>query len=438
MAEDAVTSRRARGGDSRAALTILFAGVFALHALFFFSMRHVYPEWEPAEIPRNGWLTIAQNVVAGHGYVTPALLTYFPAGDLVPTAARGPVPVYFLAAFVTVFPDPYYPLLVASWLFSAGNALLIYVTVRRMAGSPRLALVSAFLSGAHLSEMYINTTFSHASEPIFMHLVGWSVLCSVIAIERRSWRYAAITGLCLGVTCLARSAVVLLPAVLAVVFVAAHRAAGIRLAIAAACAFALVQLPWVVRNYTVFGRPVLTTTLNGYGLYMSGIAARDGRVGLRGWRIDRNQARTEMESVVAASEESLEFADEPALDDVLGAAGRGLIAAHFQTYVKNAALGMVGIWYWVNSGRGLYLLQNAVYDLLALAGLCVALARRQRALLALLLLPAYAVLVHTPFLPQYRYLLPFTPYVFVFSAVGGLWLVDRLRPRAQPPSAAHA
>ena len=412
---------------SRHHAVAIFLVAFAAHVMFFLVMQTRYPEWQPEDIPRNGWFTIAENLAAGRGYTANHLLTYFPTTRPVPTAARGPLPVLFLAAFITLFSNPYYPILIATWLLSAGNALLAYAVILKVARDRRLALVGGLLTGLHLSEMYVNTTFSYCSEPLFMHLLGWTVLLAIMTIERgRTWM-AVATGACLGAACLARPTVLLLPAVVIGFFVATRRGSGARLAAVACVAFALVQVPWVWRNQVVFHRTVLTSTLSGYGLYTAAVAARDGDIHLSGWSIDRVKLWNDMRSELAAVNLSVNGVDEVEFDIVLNRAARAIIAKNLSTYVKNVALGAVGIWYWTNSGRGLYLVQNAIYYALALVGLVVAVRRREWVLLSLLVLPAYAVAMHMPFVPQYRYMLPFTPYVFAFTGLGLMWLVDRCR-----------
>lgn len=406
----------------------IFLVTFAAHALFFVVMQTRYAEWQPDVIPRNGWFTIAENLAAGRGYTVDGLLTYFPTTRLVPTAARSPLPVLFLAAFIALFSNPYYPILVATWLLSAGNAVLAYAVVLKLSRDRRLALVGSLLTGLHLSEMYVNTTFSYCSEPLFMHLLGWTVLLAIVTIERGTTWMAVATGLCLGAACLARPTVLLLPAALIGFFLAARRGSGVRLAAVSCLAFALVQIPWVWRNQMTFHRPVLTSTLSGYGLYAAAVAARDDDIHLSGWSINRNTLWNDMRAELAATNQSVDDVDEVEFDIVLNNAAREMISKNLSRYLKNSALGAVGIWYWTNSGRGLYLVQNALYYALASVGLVVAVRRGDRALLALLVLPAYAVAIHMPFVPQYRYLLPFTPYVFVFTGVGLMSIVDLRRP----------
>lgn len=415
---------------SRVVLVALFCSVFVAHVVYFLVMRPVYPEWAPDEITRNGWYDVAENLASGRGYTLHQLLTYFSTARLVPTAARGPVPVLFLAAYIWLFSAPYYPLLITSWLLSAGNALLVYAITLTLTANRVLALVVALFTGLHLSEMYVNTTFSYASEPLFMHLLAWTVLVTIRALEQGAFRNAVTAGLLLGASCLARPTVALLPVIFAILFPLVWRRRGVWLALAACVTWAAVQVPWVLRNQAVFGRPVLTSTLGGYGLYIAAAAARDDNVHLSGWRLDLRGLHREMRSLLEDTGRTLDDVTEVELDDVLGQEAAAIIAVNRVAYIRNSALGALGIWYWLNSGRGAYLVQNGLYYALAGIGVLVAIRGRMWRVLMLLALPAYAVAVHLPVLPQYRYIVPFTPYVFVFSGIGLLFITRRLRPQA--------
>ena len=113
-------------------------------------MRPVYSDWAPEKIARNGWFAVADNLASGRGYTIGASLTYFSTSRLVPTAARGPLPVLLLAAYIRLFSSPYFPVLITAWLLSAGNALLIYAITWKLTRRRTLALVVALLSGLQL------------------------------------------------------------------------------------------------------------------------------------------------------------------------------------------------------------------------------------------------------------------------------------------------
>ena len=57
----------------------------------------------------------------------------------------------------------------------------------------------------------------------------------------------------------------------------ALRPRGFAMATAFVLAFAALQVPWVVRNYRVFGDPIVTTTLGGFNLYRHNAMIAEGK-----------------------------------------------------------------------------------------------------------------------------------------------------------------
>lgn len=403
-------------------LAWLVVGTFAANLAYFVVMRPSYPEWAPAEIPRNAWYAIAENVAAGRGFVLDSFLTYFatPDGRLVPTAARGPVPILFLAAFVRLFNDPYYPILFVTWLLSAGTSLATYGIARRIAGSHSVALLTAVLTGVHLSGMYINTTFSYCSEPLFIVLLALAVYCAYLAADGGLIWQAALSGLLLGVACLCRQTVIVLPVLYVLLFWFSQPRRVIRLSCAAVLSFVVVQAPWVVRNQLALGQPIMTSTLGGYGLFMAGVAARERQPGRFDYEWpDTVQARGEMLQALAAAGKSLHTTNEVEFDAILNAAAKRIIAENREGYIRNSLFNSVVIFYRHYSGRGLYLVQNAFYYLFAAVGLATLCFRRRWPLVVPpLLLVGYFVGIHAPFVPSYRYLFPATPFLFILTAQG--------------------
>ena len=424
---DDTPQTRAAPGPMR--LAGLFLAVFVAHVVFFAVMRSHYPEWIPEEIPRNGWYSIAKNVAAGRGFTLDSLLTYFPTSDgrLVPTASRGPVPILFLAAMILVFPSPYYPVLITCWLMSAGTTMFVYGVARRVTRSFEVAILASILSGFHLSEMYISTTFSYCSEPIFIFALSAAVYFAVLACERNSVRISAASGLCLGIACLARQIVLLLPTGYFVLFWFARRRRFASLSLAACLMFLCIQIPWWVRNELAFGKPVITSTLAGYGAYLNAVTARDNS-GLGYEWPDTRAARAEMLTALTAAGLSIDSISETDFDQFLLAQAKPVIEKHRGQYVTNSLSSIIYLLYRHNSGRGLYAAQNAVYYAFALLGVLVAWRRRSHELLFLVALIAYFVLIYAPFIPQYRYFLPVAPYMFIFTALGLHWCWSGLRP----------
>jgi 4-amino-4-deoxy-L-arabinose transferase-like glycosyltransferase len=364
-------------------------------------------------------------------------LTYFPTprGQLVPTAARGPLPILYLAGFVLLFDEPYYPILLMSWALAAGTALAMYGVAYQLTRARQVALLTAVLSGFHLSAMEITTTFSYCSEPLFIFLLASAAYVGCLAARGGDIRYAALSGLLLGLACLCRQIVLFVPAAYLLIFWYLHRDRWLALTCAACAAFAIVQVPWVVRNQLVFGKPIITSTLGGYGLYMSAVTARErdpARLDYD-WP-DTAGVRGEMLRELADAGRSLDSINEAELDAFLRVKGKEILSENRLGYLRNCAWNLIAILYRLDSGRGIYMLQNGVYYLFAAVGIVVAWRRRHWALAAPLLLIGYFVVIHTPLIPAYRYFLPVAPFLFIFTAIGVCaacsWCSQRMRPVA--------
>lgn len=411
--------------DSKLKTLLLFLGVFACHALYFLIMRDYYhPDWEPEVIPRNGWFGIAQNVANGDGFFSRALMTYFRTDDLVPTAARGPVPILYLAGMVLLFSNPYYPILVATWLMAAGTAVLAGSVAATITQSTTIGRLTLIFTGLHLSQMYITTTFSYCSEPIFMFLLALAMYFATICAKSGLVRHAVLSGLCLGLAYLSKQSILFLPILYLFLYGFTQRKRVWTLAGTACLVFSLVQIPWAVRNWIVFEKPIVTTTMSGYGLYIAGVTAQRWTKAI-GYQYpnakERHEVRAEMEQTVLDEGYTLAELNEAQFNDILATKAESMIREHLWQYAHNGAFNMVYILYKRNSGRGLYAVQNLLYYVLCMIGVVISWRRRYWGMLLVSMIVAYFVLIHAPFISQYRYLLPVTPYLFIFAAVGVHW-----------------
>src|SRR5205823_4393716 len=83
------------------------------------------------------------------------------------------------------------------------------------------------------------------------------VLVTLLAVERRSWRLAALDGALLGVAILGNTRLAFLPVVVGAYLAWRLRAAAPVLAMLACAGIAVT--PWLVRNDVNVGCPTLTT-----------------------------------------------------------------------------------------------------------------------------------------------------------------------------------
>ena len=393
----------------------LFGLVVAVRIVYFMVMAPYTHDWDPDGIQRNGFLTIARNVVHGEGFSTTHLLTYYSVGHLIPTAARSPFPVLVFAGAVAIFGShTYYPLLLLTWCLSGVVALCAYWVAARATGREWFALWTAVAFAFYLSEMFVMTTYSMASEPIFAACLAIYVVLLIRATDRPGLAVALAAGAMLGLATLSRPTVILLPVVSIGWILYKLRRSGLALSVAFALAFAAVQVPWVVRNYRAFGTPVVTSTLGGFNLYRHNGMIEEGKY-------HTGYSHPEMEKrikrMAAATGRPLESFNEAELDSMLKAEGTRIVRTYPLRYLKLSAMRTVWIWYNENSGRGLYAVENFLLYLLALGGLFYVLRSREPIFFLLLAHIAYFVGFHSLINVQYRFVCPIMPYMILLAGL---------------------
>jgi hypothetical protein len=393
----------------------LFALTVLVRVVYFVVLSPSTPVWSRDEQQRNGYMAIATHLVKGEGYTTRKLLTYYPAGRLVPTAARSPAPILVFAGVLRLVGSHwYYPLLVLAWCLSGVVAVAAYWIAVRASGREWLGVWTGVVFAFYLSEMFITTTYAVASEPLFGACLAVYVALLIRSVDRRSAGMAAAAGLALALATLSRPTVLWLP-VVSLGWILYHlRARGIVLSTAFVIAFAGPQIPWVVRNYQVFGEPLVTTTLGGFVLYRHNGMIEEGK-----YTVGYTHAEFEpkVRRLASATGRPLESFTETELSDLLYAEGKRIIRAYPWRYLKLSALRTVWIWYNENSGRGLYAVENFLVYLFALGGLFYALRTREPVYFLLIAHIAYFVAVHSAINVQYRFICPIMPYMILLAGL---------------------
>lgn len=418
-------------------MLLLFALTVALRVLYFIVLSPSTPIWNRDVLPRNSYLSIAQRLVDGQGYSNRRLLTYYPVDRAVPTAARSPLPVLvFAGALKIVGTHWYYPLLLFAWCLSGVVAVAAYWIAARASGREWVAVWTGVVFACYLAEMFITTTYAIASEPLFAALLALYLILLIRVVDRPSLATAAAAGAMLGLAALTRPTVLWLPAVSLGWILFQQRKRGIGLCLAFVLAFAALLTPWVVRNYRVFGEPIVTTTLGGFNLYRHNAMIEEDKYhpGYSHPEVERKIRR-----LVEATGRPLSSFTEPELSTLLYDEGKRIIRTYPWRYVKLSALRTVWIWYNENSGRGLYAVQNFLIYLLALVGLYYALASREPVYLLLLAHIGYFVAIHSALNVQYRFISPIMPYMILLAGLPvHAWWMRRARMSEQTPARASA
>ena len=172
-----------------------------------------------------------------------------------PSADTQPLYGYFLIPFYWIFGRHWLVVGLAQTAVAAATALVVYAIGRRVA--PRLAVYAAIVATLN---PYLIWHDVHVNREIVDQLVlAGFVLTTLITVERRSLRWAAFTGVLLGVAILGNTRLTAMPVVIAAFLVwKLPRGRLVAAALVLVASF-LVVSPWLVRNRVEVGCFAITT-----------------------------------------------------------------------------------------------------------------------------------------------------------------------------------
>ena len=128
----------------------------------------------------------------------------------------------------------------------------------RRVGGERVGLIAAALAAVY--PLLIVLDGSLRSESLYAPLIAFTLLAAYRLVERPGFGRAAVLGALVGLAALTRSeALVLGGLVLVVVALRLPRPSGLRYTATMSLVAVLVLVPWVARNWSEFGRPLLST-----------------------------------------------------------------------------------------------------------------------------------------------------------------------------------
>jgi 4-amino-4-deoxy-L-arabinose transferase-like glycosyltransferase len=199
--------------------------------------------------------TLAQLVADGQGFVRPA--EFYRDHLMLPTAERAPLFTILVAGLYKLGLSGGDGRLVG--LFTGGGTIAaLGLLGRRLAGA-RAGLLAAGV--AALYPILIAADGAMMTESTYGVFAAFSMLAAYRLLDAPSLGRAVVLGVLLGVAALARAeALLMLPLLLVPVL---RRPGGLKAAAAVCAAFAVVLVPWTVRNWSAFDRPVLIATEGG-------------------------------------------------------------------------------------------------------------------------------------------------------------------------------
>jgi 4-amino-4-deoxy-L-arabinose transferase-like glycosyltransferase len=250
---------------------------FAVACLVRFAYIGGYPQVETICPDCRVYDRVAMNLVEGRGFVggTTGDAEFGPPDRGAPEVGIGPVYSTFLAGIYFVAGHHYVAVRVVQAVLGALVVPLIW-RVTAAAFGPAVGRTAAWLVA--LSPPLIAYTSVVLTENLTVFLLVLSAWLLIVAIDRRDARWFVGGGLSLGVLILLREEMVVLLPVWTIVAIWQGRRRPPRPAWSHVSAYVLTAAvcvgSWSVRNYLVFGKPILVTAHGGETLWLSA----------RGWR----------------------------------------------------------------------------------------------------------------------------------------------------------
>jgi 4-amino-4-deoxy-L-arabinose transferase-like glycosyltransferase len=199
--------------------------------------------------------TLARLIEHGEGFIRPA--EFFRDGSSFPTAERAPLfPALLAVLWKLGITEGDGRLL--GLLTGGGTIVVLGLLGRRLAGE-RAGLLAAAVAAVYPT--LIAADGALMTESLYGLLGGLSLLAAYRLLDAPGLGRAVVLGVLLGAAAHARAeALLLLPLVLIPVL---RRPGGASASVAVCVTFALVLVPWGVRNFSAFDRPVLIATEGG-------------------------------------------------------------------------------------------------------------------------------------------------------------------------------
>lgn len=366
----------------------------------------------------NAWGEIAANVAAGNGLAQSALLGSLDLHEARSTAARSPLPVLLDASLIKMFGYTATPICVMQALLEAATAAVIVVAGKLIAHRYIYGVLGGLLYVGFVPAIHYARTMG--SEPLAA-LLGSLLALNLAFCARYAKPFQFLSlGALLGALTLTRPVYVIYLAPLLVAFSAN------RFVILILLSFTTTVFPWGLRNYMVFGTPIITTSLGGYNLY------RHNEPLSRETYLEEAQQRHDatvfkIKTFLNRQDIAYEDLNDAQLDELLKQEALKIIRTHPVRYLRLSL--ERARWLFSSNGRQTY---PTVLVIMLLIFACTAYGlywhsmqqgNFEAALFSILIV--MWVLVHSLLVAQLRYLIPIMPLVSLFAAIGFAELAAR-------------
>jgi 4-amino-4-deoxy-L-arabinose transferase-like glycosyltransferase len=195
---------------------------------------------------------VANFVADGLGYISPYA---FDAGRTLPTAEKPPLYPLLLALESKVGGSSFHAHQLLGAVLGVATIVLLALLARRLGGA-RVALVTAALVA--LDPVLWKWDSHVLSEPLYAALIALVLLAAYRVHDRPTVGRAAALGAAIGFAGLTRPEALIFVPLIVLLLLWWSRRGAVKPVLAMCAVCAVVMAPWVVRNWSEFGRPVIS------------------------------------------------------------------------------------------------------------------------------------------------------------------------------------
>jgi len=410
----------------RTLVTILF---LALATSLIWLSRNA-PKFKSGETPH--WWPVILNVAYGRGYVAcfPENFPFCSSGNQV-TAQREPVPVLLFAAVARLTQESFWTITAVEIIINLMIVVGVYLLTRQLSDE-RVGLLAALFWAVYLPAIRL---VSQVSGDLLATLgMVWGIYFFLRARQTTSAWDRVAAGIIIGMATLSRSVIIAVAGALIVSLISWKQLIRYRSATAIAesllplalfaGSFTLTLLPWVVRNYVMFGEPLITT-LSGYNLYRHNyILLTDNYLRY----VNGDEALVAIKTLVARHPDLQGDENEAQMDALYRSEAIRIILSEPVRYATLSAYRFFALWFDVGVSQAYgapptildkpIIAQQVIFLTLALLGLWQSWPRTWPLVTSIAVVTLMYIAVNS----RLRYAIIAMPLVVVLAAIGALWL----------------
>jgi len=372
---------------------------------------------------------IGLNIATGHGF------SYTPD---IPTSKRAPLYPFFLSIIYFLFGHTHFVVRITQAILGSLTCIILYYVAKEVFDE-RIAKISSLLLAIYpILIVYCGLLLT---ETLFTFLLATSILLLIKGIVTTKTKYFIGSSIFLGFGTLTRPVTLLFPFVILTSLVIAKRKLILNW-IAFFLIFLITLLPWIFRNYYLFGMYNICSIGTGFGLFITGHMAK-------GYTFEESfQKYIELAKKFPEPEIFiLKKYPDVERERIAQLEGIRLIKENLKNYFIIVMKRLPRFWWTSHSSifgvdksivkyleekdylhlsvrLGLLCLQG-IFLLLASIGIVLSLKSRKKNALILILTLIYFT-GHIAFDPCPRYHLPAMPYIFVFVSVAVNDIFERI------------